>query len=328
MDLLSKSCLLLFTVFLLASGSFDDAEGEDRQPGNSIPHDLPPDVPSGGDFQCPATFGLFPDPESCGHFYQCSHRKAYRMTCPAELHFNPKLQVCDWTYRAGCVIRPTARPNDEACLDVPEQYLTAEDTCRIQLIQDRKPCHELVEVQPFYERCVPEWCDCRLRGNCFHMCGSVTDYDDECARTEGLGRFTIPCRDPPTHKPTMEECHGPSEWRTWAEEYCSFLKGEVYNSCRKLVDVTPYYDRCVLESCTCEMNATCDSNCDIIDGYAQKCFDVDAWPGYSLLMDKCKRKRDMLGLGSTVVQFDDVFPGGDAVPAYGPRTGTAGNDVL
>lgn len=39
------------------------------------------------------------DPESPGHFYQCSNGVPYRHSCPADLVFNPSVEpgpVCDW----------------------------------------------------------------------------------------------------------------------------------------------------------------------------------------------------------------------------------------
>lgn len=54
------------------------------------------------EFLCPARFGLYADPKSCKRFYHCSHWKPYHKWCPSDLHFNPKLRVCDWPYRAGC----------------------------------------------------------------------------------------------------------------------------------------------------------------------------------------------------------------------------------
>ncbi|XP_036362567.1 protein jagged-1b-like isoform X5 [Octopus sinensis] len=56
-------------------------------------------------FKCPEPSGLFPDPQSCRHFYQCDWSIAYRKDCPGNLHFNKVLKVCDWQYRADCNIR-------------------------------------------------------------------------------------------------------------------------------------------------------------------------------------------------------------------------------
>jgi hypothetical protein len=45
---------------------------------------------------------FFPHPTDCHWFFHCSNGVAYCKKCPAELHWNVKLQTCDYVYRAGC----------------------------------------------------------------------------------------------------------------------------------------------------------------------------------------------------------------------------------
>lgn len=51
---------------------------------------------------CPSYSGLFPHPKACTKWVHCDHFIPYVKDCPAGLHFNPTLKVCDWPYRAGC----------------------------------------------------------------------------------------------------------------------------------------------------------------------------------------------------------------------------------
>ncbi|XP_076343537.1 uncharacterized protein LOC143243779 isoform X2 [Tachypleus tridentatus] len=68
---------------------------------------------------CTTLNGLFPKEDDCTKFYHCSSGIAYLKNCPAHLHFNPYLQVCDWprnVRECGKVIDPTppvciANPN-------------------------------------------------------------------------------------------------------------------------------------------------------------------------------------------------------------------------
>ncbi|PSN32382.1 hypothetical protein C0J52_24588 [Blattella germanica] len=64
------------------------------------------DCPVGKVPTCP-----FPDPEfsvffphenDCHWFYHCSNGVAYCKVCPADLHWNPDKDTCDYSYRAGC----------------------------------------------------------------------------------------------------------------------------------------------------------------------------------------------------------------------------------
>jgi hypothetical protein len=45
---------------------------------------------------------FFPNPDDCGSYYVCNWGDAILMQCPAGLHFNPSLNVCDWPEQAGC----------------------------------------------------------------------------------------------------------------------------------------------------------------------------------------------------------------------------------
>lgn len=40
---------------------------------------------------------------NCSQFCQCSNGVAYLHNCSVGLHFNPKLNICDWPFIAGCI---------------------------------------------------------------------------------------------------------------------------------------------------------------------------------------------------------------------------------
>jgi hypothetical protein len=51
----------------------------------------------------PSAWAIFlPNPEDCGSYYVCNWGEAILMPCPAGLHFNAQLHVCDWPADAGC----------------------------------------------------------------------------------------------------------------------------------------------------------------------------------------------------------------------------------
>ncbi|XP_065160686.1 peritrophin-1-like [Atheta coriaria] len=58
-----------------------------------------------------------PYTDDCTKFCHCANDGNWMKNCPAELHFNPTLMVCDWPYRAGCPfastssVAPTATPS-------------------------------------------------------------------------------------------------------------------------------------------------------------------------------------------------------------------------
>ncbi|XP_035671023.1 transmembrane protease serine 12-like [Branchiostoma floridae] len=80
-------------------------------------------------WSCAGGHGLHPDPEDCGRFYQCApgHRP-FHQSCPAGLHFDPVLLVCNWP---GSLTTPCAAelemeiPVDEICpVPIPPSHGT------------------------------------------------------------------------------------------------------------------------------------------------------------------------------------------------------------
>ncbi|XP_068081406.1 peritrophin-1-like [Anabrus simplex] len=53
-----------------------------------------------------------PDNKDCTKFWRCDHATPKQESCPSGLHFNPKLQVCDWPNRAGCKAGGSGGPGD------------------------------------------------------------------------------------------------------------------------------------------------------------------------------------------------------------------------
>ena len=47
-------------------------------------------------FDCPAMFGLFPDPYDCSSYFQCNYGVPFEEKCQTGLEFNPVSLTCDW----------------------------------------------------------------------------------------------------------------------------------------------------------------------------------------------------------------------------------------
>ncbi|XP_077495549.1 uncharacterized protein LOC144106577 isoform X2 [Amblyomma americanum] len=94
-----------------------------------------PYVVSVVEFRCPEPNGLFPDADDCRRFYHCSNDQPHHKWCPGDLHFNPRLLVCDWPYAAGCEERErleiTTTPvaaTEEPCVAFGPWVSTSEPT--------------------------------------------------------------------------------------------------------------------------------------------------------------------------------------------------------
>ena len=70
----------------------ENTEEPDRQPG-----------PVGN---CPSQNGQYPvflaDGAHCDRYWVCDWGRPILMYCPATLHFNTRINVCDWPRDAGC----------------------------------------------------------------------------------------------------------------------------------------------------------------------------------------------------------------------------------
>ena len=47
-------------------------------------------------FDCPTTFGLYPDPYDCNAYFQCSYGVPFEERCQPGLEFNPVSASCDF----------------------------------------------------------------------------------------------------------------------------------------------------------------------------------------------------------------------------------------
>ena len=55
-------------------------------------------------FECPSS-GLFPSPDDCSIYFQCTQDGiAHQQTCASGLHFNPETKICDWPDNVQCTL--------------------------------------------------------------------------------------------------------------------------------------------------------------------------------------------------------------------------------
>ena len=82
--------------------------------------------------KCPDSNGLYPHPNDCTKWIHCSNDIPYVKDCPADLHFNPILLVCDWPKDANCTSSPdneceVLKPLSPTCS--PDQITGICDDC-------------------------------------------------------------------------------------------------------------------------------------------------------------------------------------------------------
>ncbi|KAK9747265.1 Chitin binding Peritrophin-A domain [Popillia japonica] len=81
--------------------------------------------------KCPAInddyVTFFPHDTDCGKYCMCDWGVAYERPCPAGLHWNTKLDVCDWPHSAGCTLGEDGGCN-AATEDTPTENSSTEDS--------------------------------------------------------------------------------------------------------------------------------------------------------------------------------------------------------
>ncbi|XP_066543141.1 mucin-19-like [Amia ocellicauda] len=66
-------------------------------------------------------------------------------------------------------------------------------------------------------------------------------------------------------------CEKYSYCSTWAVRRCQIILSPTFESCHAKVEVSPYYDACVEESCSCEMEGRFLGFCTAVAAYAEAC---------------------------------------------------------
>ncbi|KAA0721171.1 Mucin-19 [Triplophysa tibetana] len=77
-----------------------------------------------------------------------------------------------------------------------------------------------------------------------------------------------PCSDVTTE---MFPCERHSYCAAWAQRRCMILRSDTFNDCHLKVDPEPYYQACVLESCSCEFEGKFLGFCTAVAAYAEAC---------------------------------------------------------
>ncbi|KAM9328384.1 mucin-19 [Pholidichthys leucotaenia] len=81
---------------------------------------------------------------------------------------------------------------------------------------------------------------------------------------------TPPCSDVTTE---IFPCDRNSYCSAWAQRRCMILKGDTFKECHLRVDPNPYYQACLLESCSCEFEGKFLGYCTAVAAYAEACSD-------------------------------------------------------
>lgn len=106
---------------------------------------------------------LLPNLIDCQLYYHCSHATLHERSCPAGLHFNPRISVCDWPWNVKC------EPESST-------ITTADSTTQAEAAPDSTT--KTMECN--HGELLPHSIDCQL----YYQCSHATFYEIRCP--EGL----------------------------------------------------------------------------------------------------------------------------------------------
>ncbi|EEC02351.1 hemolectin, putative, partial [Ixodes scapularis] len=122
----------------------------------------------------------------------------------------------------------------------------------------------------------PAWSD-KLQGLCGNFNGDGTD--DFRAPSGGPTlpdaiEFVNSWKLHPHCAPAVAQqdgCLAQPDRKKWAASQCQILREDLFRPCHSEVDVQPFYDRCVSDTCACDTGGDCECLCTAIGAYAHQC---------------------------------------------------------
>ncbi|KAF5291992.1 hypothetical protein FQA39_LY14109 [Lamprigera yunnana] len=68
-----------------------------------------------------------------------------------------------------------------------------------------------------------------------------------------------------------DTCEERPDRKMWAMKECGILKSTVFASCHAEVPMEPYFERCIFDTCACDLGGDCNCLCTALAAYAHEC---------------------------------------------------------
>ncbi|XP_071447163.1 hemocytin-like [Hetaerina americana] len=127
-----------------------------------------------------------------------------------------------------------------------------------------------------YLKIDPSWKN-RIRG----LCGNYNDNERDDFQTPSGGISEVSpmvfgdswkmqeyC---PESFEVKDTCVTHPNRKVWALQKCGILKSEIFQPCHSEVALDPYLERCIFDTCGCDMGGDCECLCTSIAAYAHEC---------------------------------------------------------
>ena len=128
---------------------------------------------------CTSDLCFEPHPHNCSQYYVCNNDRAIVMKCPANLQFNPLINVCDYPEHVGCIDtpKPTMKTNIDTLTNIKSEP------------NEEVKCHESEDGEAVI---IPNPDDCSK----FYIC-------------VGTNPVAMKCKPPTLFNPDLSVCDWP-----------------------------------------------------------------------------------------------------------------------
>ncbi|XP_034943572.1 hemocytin, partial [Chelonus insularis] len=127
-----------------------------------------------------------------------------------------------------------------------------------------------------YIKLDPKW-----KGRTQGLCGDYNDNNEDDFKTPSGGISEVSARifgdswkeDSYCPEPmnTTDTCVLHPERKVWAIEKCGILKSSLFQSCHSEVNIEPYIQQCIFDTCGCDEGGDCECLCTALAAYAYEC---------------------------------------------------------
>ncbi|XP_066483571.1 SCO-spondin-like [Tiliqua scincoides] len=129
----------------------------------------------------------------------------------------------------------------DSCSTYTQRRQFAEAACAVLHSPPFQPCHNQVELEPFYQLCLSEVCSCAAKEDC--LCGAVAAYARQCA-----------------------QAGAPVSWRNQSVCSVQCSGGQVYQECAAPCRLSCADLRMETSGACQELNGVCVAGCNCLEG--------------------------------------------------------------
>ena len=80
--------------------------------------------------------------------------------------------------------------------------------------------------------------------------------------------------------------------KIWAAKKCAILKSDVFKRCHAEVPLGAWFDRCVFDTCGCNVGGDCECLCTAVAAYATECAQAGV-PVQWRSQEICRKSHDL-----------------------------------